>query len=85
MADRMPLQIVRAHYDAIRREVPQFAVDRMIQDGDTVVVLGHERLRVPATGREWNTGWVQVHTVRDGAICRFREYTDTAAIAAAFG
>jgi ketosteroid isomerase-like protein len=132
MADGTPLDVVRAHYAAIRRhdraalmatlsedvdwqvvaphglpfggvyrgraeaqrffstiagacEILEFTADRMIQDGDTVVVLGHERFRVRATGREWNTPWVQVHTVRDGAICRFREYTDTAAIAAAFG
>jgi uncharacterized protein len=65
-------------------EFLEFAADRMIADGDTVVVLGHERVRVKATKREWSTNWVQVYTVRDDAICRFREYTDTAAIAAAY-
>ena len=49
-----------------------------------MVALGRERVRVKDTGREWNTAWVQVHTVRDGTICRFREFTDSAAIAAAF-
>jgi uncharacterized protein len=131
MAAASPLDVVRAHYEAIRRhdrvalmatltedvdwqvvgpatmpfggnyrgrgeaqrffstvagacEVLEFAVDRMVADGDTVIVFGHEHFRVRATGRNWNTDWIQVHTVRDGAICRFREYTDTAAIAAAF-
>jgi ketosteroid isomerase-like protein len=65
-------------------EILEFTADRMIAEGDTVIVLGHERMRVRATGREWNTDWVQVHTVRGNVICRFREYTDTAAIAAAF-
>jgi ketosteroid isomerase-like protein len=131
MAAASPLDVVRTHYEAIRRhdraalmatltedvdwqvvgpasmpfggnyrgrgeaqrffstvagacEVLEFAVDRMVADGDTVIVFGHEHFRVRATGRNWNTDWIQVHTVRDGAICRFREYTDTAAIAAAF-
>ena len=65
-------------------EFLEFTADRMIADGDTVVVLGHERVRVRATKREWCTAWVQVLMVRDNAICRFREYTDTAAIAAAY-
>ena len=131
MAAASPIDVVRAHYEAIRRhdraalmatlaedvdwqvvgpatmpfggnyrgraeaqrffttvaqacEVLEFAVDRMVADGETVIVFGHEHFRVRATGRNWNTDWIQVHTVRDGAICRFREYTDTAAIVAAF-
>jgi uncharacterized protein len=131
MAEISPADVVRAHYEAIRRhdraalmatlaedvdwqvvgpeimpfggnyrgrsetqrffstvagacEVLEFTVDRLVSEGDTVIAFGHERFRVRATGREWNTEWVQVHTVRDNAICRFREYTDTAAITAAF-
>ena len=131
MAAASPIDVIRAHYEAIRRhdrtalmatlaedvdwqvvgpatmpfggtyrgraeaqrffstvaeacEVLEFAVDRMVADGETVIVFGHEHFRVRATGRDWNTDWVQVHTVRSGAICRFREYTDTAAIVAAF-
>src|SRR5215471_3116638 len=34
-------------------EAKEFAVDQMVADGDVVVVLGHERFRVKATGREW--------------------------------
>ena len=65
-------------------EVLEFTVDRMVPDGDTVIVFGHEHFRVRATGRSWSTDWIQLHTVGGGAICRFREYTDTAAIVAAF-
>src|SRR5688572_15418433 len=115
MAGSSPIDVVRAHYEAIRRhdraalmaslaedvdwqvvgpatlpfggphdgraeaqrffstvagacEILEFAADRMIAEGDTVIVLGHERMRVRATGREWNTGWVQVYTVRDDVI-----------------
>ena len=131
MAAASPIDVVRAHYEAIRQhdraalmatlaedvdwqvvglatmpfggnyrgraetqrffstvagacEVLEFAVDRMVADGDIVIVFGHEHFRVRATGRKWNTDRIQVHTVREGAICRFREYTDTAAIVAAF-
>ena len=131
MAAASPVDVVRAHYEAIRRhdraalmatlaedvdwqvvgpasmpfggnyrgraeaqrffstiaqacDVLEFAVDRVVADGDTVIAFGHEHFRVRATGRNWNTDWIQVYTVREGAICRFREYTDTAAIVAAF-
>ncbi|TWT05045.1 nuclear transport factor 2 family protein [Reyranella sp. CPCC 100927] len=65
-------------------DVLAFDVERMIADGDTVVVFGREHFRVRATRRAWDVDWIQVHTVRDGVISRFREYTDTAAIAAAY-
>ena len=51
---------------------------------DRVVVLGRERIRVKSTGLTWACEWVNAVTVVDGKIARFREYTDTAAIASAF-
>jgi ketosteroid isomerase-like protein len=65
-------------------DVLEFAVDDMIAQGETVAVVGRERFRVKATGREWACGWVQVHTVADGKIRTFREFSDTAAISAAY-
>jgi uncharacterized protein len=65
-------------------EVLEFSVEDMIARGATVVVIGRERFRVKATGREWSCGWVQVHTVAEGKIRSFREFTDTAAIGAAY-
>src|SRR5438046_78675 len=64
-------------------EVKEFKVARMIADGDTVAVFGSERFLVKRTGKEWAVDWVKVHEVRNGRIVRFREYTDTAAIAEA--
>ena len=52
---------------------------------DRVVVLGRERIRVKSTGRTWACEWVNAVIVRDEKIAGFREYTDTAAIASAFG
>jgi ketosteroid isomerase-like protein len=52
---------------------------------DRVVVLGRERFRAKPTGRVWQCEWAHVLTVRNGKIAAFREYTDTAAMARAFG
>jgi uncharacterized protein len=55
-----------------------------IAQGDRVVVLGRERFRVKATGKTWSAEWSHVFTVVNGKIKEFREYTDTAAVGAAF-
>ena len=52
--------------------------------GDTVVVLGYEEVTVKATDRRYEQQWVQFLTLRDGKIVRFRQFSDTAAIAAAY-
>jgi len=52
---------------------------------DRVLVLGRGRFRVKTTGGTWACEWAHAMAVRDGKIASFREYTDTAAIAGAFG
>jgi ketosteroid isomerase-like protein len=76
-----------ANFFAVLREtaeVKDFAIDQTVAEGDTVVVLGHERFRVKATGREWTAHWAHVHFVRDGKVWRFREHSDSAAILSAY-
>lgn len=65
-------------------DVLKFEPREFIAQGDKVVVVGHFAGRPKATGREYETYWVHVFTMRDGKISNFAEYTDTAAIAAAF-
>jgi uncharacterized protein len=60
-------------------EFREFRADEFIVGRDSVVVLGFERCLVRATGRVVEAHWAQIFTLRDGSICRFREYTDTAA------
>jgi uncharacterized protein len=60
-------------------EFQEFQPDEFIVDRETVVVLGHERCLVRATGHVVNAKWAQIFTLRTGLICQFREYTDTAA------
>jgi ketosteroid isomerase-like protein len=67
----------KATFEALEFQV--FQPDEFIVDGDTVVVLGHERCLVRATGCVVEANWAQIFTLRDGLIRKFREYSDTAA------
>lgn len=64
-------------------DVLAFEPRQFVAQGDTVVVLGSERMRVRATGREYHTAWAHTFTIRGGKISAFAEHTDTAAIIAA--
>lgn len=44
-------------------EFQEFQPDGFIVGGDTVVVLGHERCLVRATGRVVNANWAQIFTI----------------------
>ena len=61
-----------------------FEAREFIAQGDQVVVLGDYSWKVKATGRTFSSNWAHVATLKDGKVVRFREYTDTAAAAAAF-
>ena len=65
-------------------ETQQFEPRQFIAQDDMVVVLGHERQRAKSTGRSYEGEWVQVFTLRDGKVVKYREYFDTAAALAAF-
>ena len=53
-----------------------------IADGDRVVVLGVDRLKVKGTGNTVSEEWCHVFTLRNEKIVAFQEFLDTAAIAA---
>lgn len=61
-----------------------FEPHTFLAQGDTVVVLGFERVRSKRTGRSYENHWVHAFTLANGKITRFREYGDTATVAAAF-
>ena len=65
-------------------ETQQFEPRQFIAQDDMVVVLGHERQRARSTGRSYEGDWVQVFTLRDGKVVKYREHFDTAAALAAF-
>jgi uncharacterized protein len=66
------------------QEVLSFEPREYIAQGDRVVVLGHYSWRVRSTGRPFESDWAMVFTVRNGQIVAFQEFTDTAAVAAAY-
>lgn len=65
-------------------EAKSFEPQEFIAQDDQVAVLGHYNWTAKPTGRTFSSNWVHVVTLSNGKITRFREYTDTAAGAAAF-
>ncbi|NLC56512.1 MAG: nuclear transport factor 2 family protein [Armatimonadetes bacterium] len=56
----------------------------VIPAGEHVLVLGYAQGRVRATGREYESRFAILVTVRDGKVVRFREYGDTWSLVSAF-
>ena len=50
----------------------------------SVAVVGYTKCRVRATGKEYETEFVHLVTLKDGKVERFREFFDTYAAAEAF-
>ena len=65
-------------------EVLHFEPRELVAQGDKVVVLGDYAWRVKSTGREYESDFVHVITVRDGKVARFQEFMDTAVVGAAY-
>ena len=62
----------------------QFEPREFVAQGDKVVAIGHYRATAKATGRTFDSDFVMVFTLRDGKVVAFREFTDSAAVNAAF-
>ena len=60
-------------------DVEVFQPEEFLDAGDTVVVLGHERMKVRATGRRVQVSWAHIWKLHQGRVVRLRDYTDTAA------
>ena len=65
------------------QDIVEFEPEEFIAQGDRVVVLGHFSMRIKSTGRDANSDWAHVWTVKDGQITHFREYVDTAVVSRA--
>jgi uncharacterized protein len=66
------------------QQVVNFEPTEFVAQDEKVVVLGHYTWRVTASQGQFTSDWAHVFTVRNGRIERFQEYTDTAAVAAAY-
>ena len=51
----------------------------MIEQGDTVVVIGTSSARAKNTGKTVDNEWVHVLKYKQGKLIFWQEYTDTAA------
>jgi uncharacterized protein len=66
------------------QEAIEFDPREFIAQDDKVISLGHYKWHVKETGREFESDFVHIFTIRDGQIAGFREHFDTAAAAAAY-
>jgi ketosteroid isomerase-like protein len=60
-----------------------FEPREFVAQGDKVVVLGYYKAKT-ASGRPFASDWVMIFTVANGQVARFQEFTDVAALNAAF-
>jgi len=65
-------------------EILDFQPRDFVADGDRVLVIGSERVKIRATNRTVDLDWIMAFTLRDGKVASFREYTDTKALADAY-
>jgi ketosteroid isomerase-like protein len=61
-------------------EFTEFAPVEMIEQGDTVMVIGKSTARSKKTGKIMKEDWVHVFEFNQGRLVFFQEYTDTAAV-----
>lgn len=61
----------------------RFEPQEFVAQGDKVVAIGHSAAKVP-TGRGFESDFVMVFTLRDGKVVQFQEFSDSAAINAAY-
>lgn len=69
---------VAATYEFTRFEPREF-----IAEGDNVVVLGYYAASVKTTSKSYDVEWAMVWSFRNGKVVKWREYVDTAKLAAA--
>ncbi|GIZ50378.1 nuclear transport factor 2 family protein [Noviherbaspirillum aridicola] len=61
------------------QEYMRFDPQQFIAEDDTVVVLGQMQARIHASGQTYESPWAHVFRLRDGKICSFQHFGDTAA------
>lgn len=71
-------KIVSEQVNFLRFEPREF-----VAQGDKVVAIGHYVAKVP-TGRGFESDFVMVFALRDGKVVQFQEFSDSAAINAAY-
>jgi hypothetical protein len=65
-------------------EFKTFEPREFIAEGDQVAVVGRYAARIKKTGKDIDSGWAMIFTLRNGKVLRFREYVDSAQLVKAF-
>jgi len=65
-------------------EFSRFEPREFVAAGDKVVTLGHYAGTVKTTGRAFDSDFAMVSAFKNGRIARFQEFTNSAAVNAAF-
>jgi hypothetical protein len=76
------LEWIKTGHEA--EEILSLEPRQFLTDDDSVAVAGHERCRVRATGRTYETDFVHLITFRAGKVVKFQEFFDTYAAGEAF-
>jgi uncharacterized protein len=66
------------------QEAVQFEPREFVAQGDKVIALGHYKWNVKPTGKQFESDFAHVFTVRNGQITAFHEYMDSAAVEAGY-
>lgn len=82
MGQRRGVAGAASFFEALDRTAvfSEFAPQHFVDDGELVVVLGHEHYTVKATGRAVDNHFAHAFRIRGGKIVWFREYSNTDAV-----
>ena len=82
---RRGIEGVKEFFETLQRteDFSDFTPQEFHGSGDKVFILGHYAITVKTNGGKIDTDWCHVFTIRDGRVTAWREFTDTAQIAAA--
>ncbi len=72
------VEAARGNFAQIEDQRPE--VLSVVAQGDTVVVVGKERGRFRATGREYEVHWMHQYRLEGGKVVRITEMLDSAAL-----
>ena len=65
------------------QESLEFDPREYVCEGEQVVAIGHYRWKVRSTGKIFESNFVHIFTIRENLVVGFREFLDSAALAAA--
>ena len=65
-------------------EIQRFEARKFEANNDEIIVVGFERMKVKATGRVFENDWIQIWSLKDSRVIRFREFFNTDKVLHAF-